>query len=185
MLFTMGRKKKGADLQTKIKQYMSDYELDDLNKSNDEATIRQLCKYELEIERLFDAISKIDAIDNAKSYKDLMSASRDATNAYNSLQVSLGIARKERASDADETPLSYIERLRSQAKQILDKKLKIITCPTCNLVLMKYHIYITEKGEYGAIKWEGKEIPKISYSISIECSNCGKVVGEDEREKTD
>lgn len=180
----MGRKKKDSDLQEKLGKYKEDYELDDLNKSNDESSLIQLCKYELEMDRLFTALSGIDATGNPKGYKDLMSAARDNTNAYNSLMVSLGITRKDRASKSEETPKSYIDKLKSQARYYQDKRLKKIICTKCNQLVMKYHIYVTEKGENGSIECKDKEASKIKFSFKVECPNCGAVVLVDERENS-
>ena len=175
----MGRKKKGADLQTRLDLYLKDYELDELNKSNDLASLRQMCQLEINIDSMHDHISKIDPSKDSKTYKDIMMSIRDAVNAYTVLQDQLGIARKKRASENEETPLSYIERLKSQAKQIMDRKLKKLICPKCNLVLGKYHVYITRKGEVGAIAYENKPLELIKYNFTVECSKCGALVTTD------
>jgi hypothetical protein len=180
----MGRKKKGADLQIKLNGYLKDYELDELNKSNDLVSLRQMCQLEITIESLHDHIPKVNPIKDSKTYKDLIQSLRDAENSFTTLQDQLGIARKKRASETDETPLSYIERLKTQAKTMLSKRLEIIICPICNLTLMKYHIYIKENGEHGSIKWDSKDVDLIPYTIFIECPNCHKPVEINERTKT-
>jgi len=179
----MGRKKKGADVQTRLNTYLKDYELDELNKSNDLASLIQMCQLEVNIAKLNDHISKLDPSKDSKIYKDLIMSLRDATNSYTTLQDQLGIARKKRASEGEETPLSYIEKLKSQAKQIVDKKLHMLICPKCSIVLGKYHVYITQRGEPKSLAYKDKPIEQIKYIFTVECSKCGALVTTDSKDK--
>lgn len=177
----MGRKRKDAGIQERISKYLDIYELDELNEANDLASIRQMVQLEVRMENLHIALSGAEKQGDDKKMKNLHTSLRDASNSYNAFQESLGVARKKRASESDETPLSYIDKLRIQAKQIIDKRLKKLICPNCNQLVMKYHIYVTEKGDEGALVFENKTIELLPFSIQIECPKCGKVVDTNER----
>jgi hypothetical protein len=180
-----GRKPKGYDLNKKLETYAQTFELDDLNKANDLASLRQLAQYEIIIESLQGELASIKKIgSDSKRVKDLNTALRDAVNSYTSLQTILGIDRRKRQSEADESVLSYIDKLKDQAKKVWGIRLKVLKCKTCNLPLMKYYIYITEKGELGSIEAENKLVEKIKYNIEIECPKCRTMVKLDERESS-
>lgn len=178
----MGRKKKGADIDDRVQQYLLDYELDDLNKSNDLASLRQMCQLEVNIETMYGSLKFALKEGDAKKIKDLTTAYKDSINAYTTLQTQLAIDRKKRASESEETPLSYIDKLKSQAKNIIDKRLKKLSCPACKVVIMKYHIYVLEKGDVGAIVFDKKKMELIRYSIQVECPKCGMMVKVNETE---
>jgi len=172
-----GRKKKGYELEEKLNTYQEAYELDDLNRANDLASLRQLCHFEIIIEKLQAKVTTLKDFDkNSKAMKDLTTALRDTVNSYTSLQTALGINRAKRQSDSDESVLSYIDKLKDQAKKVWDVRLKKVICNDCHLPLGKFYIYITEKGEPGAIAYDGKTIEPIKYSFEIECPQCFKMV---------
>jgi len=177
-----GRKPKGYNLNKKLENYTQTFEIDDLNKANDLASIRQLAQFEIIIESLQEELASMKSIDDAKRVKDLNTALRDAVNSYTSLQTTLGIDRRKRQSDADESVLSYIDKLKDQAKKIWNIRLKVLKCKDCNLPLMKYYIYVTEKGEIGSIESESTPVEKIKYNLEVECPKCGTMVKLDERE---
>ncbi len=183
----MGRKKKGSALQEKIDRYLEEYELDDLNQANDMAALTQMCQLELNIEKIQEALDGLDykggkgkEVDS-KKIRELHSALRDANQNWVTLQQELGINRKKRKSDSEESPLQYIDRLQTQAKKFLDSRLTTFICPNCGQVLGKYFFYVTEKQEVGALDSEGKEIEKYKYTMRRECWKCGKMA-EDSNE---
>ena len=166
----MGRRKKGSLLQDKIDVYLNEYKLDDLNQSNDMAAL------ELNIEQIQEAIASVkkdEVTTKSKMIRDLISSLRDATQAWSSLQDSLGIARKKRHSEDEETPLSYIERLKTESKAILERRLKPMVCKKCGQVLGKYIIYVPQKGEEGSLAFEKKKVEDYKFDISGECWKCG------------
>jgi DNA-binding transcriptional MerR regulator len=177
----MGRKKKGSALQEKIDTYLEEYELDDLNQANDMAALTQMCQLELNIEKIQEALDGLNYKSGAgksvdsKMIRELHSALRDANQNWVTLQQELGINRKKRKSDSEESPLQYIDRLQTQAKKIIDSRFTAFVCPNCGQILGKYFFYVTEKQEDGSIDTEGKEIEKYKYTIRHECWKCGKV----------
>jgi len=172
----MGRKRKGAELQEKIDRYLEEYELDDLNQANDMAALVQMCQLEIRQEKIQEALDRIkDPAQDSKKIKDLVSALRDINQNWVTLQTELGINRRKRQSESDETPLQYIEKLKSQAKKFLDSRLKKFVCPHCGQVLGKYFFYINEKGEDGSIESETKPVEPYKYTIRCECWRCHNV----------
>jgi endogenous inhibitor of DNA gyrase (YacG/DUF329 family) len=172
-----GRPRKGADLDQKLKTYLDTYELDELNQANDLSSLRQLAQLELIIESIQKKLLELKDIEkNTRQAKDLGTYLKDTINSYTSLQTTLGIDRRKRASEAEESVQSYIERLQTQAKEFLEKRLKIIKCPTCNMPVAKYFIYSPLSGEPGSILAE-KTTPKSLYhEFSVECPKCRKIV---------
>lgn len=175
----MGRKRKGQVLQERIDRYMQEYELDELNEANDMAALTQMCQLELNMEQIQEALANMtDLSENSKKVKDLMSSLRDATQSWTNLQEQLGIARKKRQTESDETPLQYIEKLKEQSKKFLEKRLKTLTCDKCGQVLGKFIFYVNEKGEQGSIESETKPIQPYKYTVRHECWKCGGHMAE-------
>lgn len=174
----MGRKRKGADLQDRIDKYLDTYELDDLNSANDMAALTQMCQLEVNIERIQEALSKIDYGDkdiNSRKIRELHSALRDANQNWVTLQTELGINRRKRQSEDDETPLQYVEKLQSQAKKFIDSRFVKLVCPTCGQLLAKYFIYVPAEGEEGSINSTKTSVRFYKYGFKCECWKCGAV----------
>ena len=174
-----GRPRKGQDLQDKLDKYLKEYELDDLNEANDYASLVQMCRLEAYIEKLQGSLDEMKDLSlDTKKVKDLNTALKDSIQAYLNLQDKLGINRSQRVSEDDETPLSYIEKLRDQAKRFLDMRFKLLKCPNCNNSLAKYYIYVKEKGEDGSLSSAGKPVEHLKHKIMIECPKCGTFASE-------
>jgi len=172
----MGRKPKGYEVQEKIERYLEEYELDELNQANDMAALTQMCQIEVNIEQIQKALSKIkDPLEESKKIRELQSSLRDANQSWVSLQTELGINRKKRQSDSDESPLQYIERLQDVGKKFLDSRLKKFVCPKCGQVLGKYMFYVVDKGEKGSIESETKPIEPYKFTVRHECWKCGEM----------
>lgn len=172
-----GRPKKGASIQEKLDQYLKEYDLDDMNTTNDMAALRQMCQLEVNMENLLKSISEIKKpSDSPQEYKALTTAYKDASRAWMDLQTELGINKKKRKSETDETPLSYIERLKKDAKKYMDRRLKKVICKDCGMLIAKYCVYVEEKGERGAIAYKDIELEKIKYSFKVECPKCFKMI---------
>jgi len=176
-----GRKPKGYELAEKLQTYLETYELDDLNRANDLASLRQLAQFEIIIDNLQVELSAIKTAGaDTKRVKDLNTALRDAVNSYTSLQTTLGVDRKKRSSDSEESVISYIDKLKDQSKKFWDSRLKVLKCKECNLPLMKYYIYVLEKGEPGSMEADNNSPEPIKYSFKVECPRCEKMVNLDE-----
>jgi hypothetical protein len=184
----VGRPKKVSkddELKSKLDKYLAEYELDDLNETNDRQSLMQLCSLEMTIEKVSAAIRGIeDLTTDSVKVKNLNVALRDATHNWLEIQQELGISRKKRQTETEETPLSYIERLKTESKKYLDSRLSVIKCDVCNLDIAKYHVYVTKKGEPESIITIGKEVELIKFSFSVECSRCGKIIEHNERTTT-
>ncbi len=173
----MGRKKKNAALDDKIAKYLQTYELDDLNEANDMAQLMQMCALELNMEQIQRALGEItDPVKEARTIKDLQSSLKDAIASYTTLQGQLGINRSNRQSEADESPLQYIQRIQQLSKKFLDSRLKSISCPKCKQVLMKYLIYVEAKGEDGSIESKTKKPAPYKHTLRVQCWKCGEMV---------
>ena len=173
----MGRPRKGQAVQDKINRYLEEYELDELNQANDMAALTQMCQIEVNIEQIQKALSKIkDPLEDSKKIRELQSALRDANQNWVTLQTELGINRKKRQSDSDESPLQYIDRLQDVGKKFLSSRLKEFGCPKCGQALGKYIFYVVDKGEKGSIESETKPIEPYKFTIRHECWKCGEMV---------
>jgi len=173
----MGRKRKGQEVQDKIEKYLQEYELDELNQANDMAALTQMCQIEINIEQIQKALGKIkDPLEDSKKIRELQSALRDANQNWVTLQQELGINRKKRQSEKDESPVKYLERLQEVSKKFMSSRLKKFACPKCKQVLGKYIFYVTDKGEKGSIESETKPIEPYKFTIRHECWKCGEMV---------
>lgn len=169
----MGRKKKNASLQEKIDGYLREYELDDLNQANDMSALTQMCRLEINMEQIQTALEGIsDPAANATKVRDLHSALKAAQQSWLSIQTELGINRRKRKEDDDESPVSYIQRIQDQAKKFLDMRLQKLVCPSCGQILGKFMFYVTEQGEGGSIESTTKVVVPYKRSISCECWKC-------------
>ena len=173
----MGRRRKNQVLDEKVQRYLAEYELDDLNEANDMASLIEMCRLEITMEKIQDALDKIkDYVVDARKVKDLQSTYKDAVLSYTNLQSQLGINRNSRQSESDESPLQYIQRIQDLSKKFLDSRLKHVVCPSCKQILGKYFFYVNEKGEAGSIYTEKHPIEAYKYTVRIECWKCGKMV---------
>lgn len=172
----MGRKRKGQDVQERIERYLEEYELDDLNSANDMAALTQMCQIEVNVGQIQDALGNIKKpLEDSKKIRELQSALRDANQSWVSLQTELGINRKKRQSEKDESPLKYIERLQDISKKFLSSRLKKFVCPKCGQVLGKYIFYVVDKGEKGSIDSDTKPIEPYKFTIRHECWKCDEM----------
>ncbi len=174
----MGRKKKGAELDEKLDKYLSEYELDDLNETNDRQALIQLCRLEVAIDKYTTALNDVDnPLEDSKKIKDLNTSLRDVQNTWIQLQQQLGIDRRKRKSEADESPLLYIARIKQLSKQYIDSRFKVLKCVACSLPVMKYYIYVNESGDRGSIESNSnKPIRVLNHIIKVECPRCGDMV---------
>jgi len=180
---TKGRPKKGQAVNEKIDRYLSEYDLDDMNETNDMASIHQMCELEITIEKLQSALNKIKKLeDDPKKAKDLMTSIKDATATWVKLQTELGISKRKRDSASDESVLSYVEKLKTQAKKFMDSRLKVVICEDCSLPVGKYHVYIKEHGEPGALAYENVDLAPIKYTFRVECPRCGNIIVDSNEE---
>jgi len=173
----MGRKRKGQEVQERIERYLEEYELDELNQANDMAALTHMCQIEVNVDQIQKALSTIkNPLEESKKIRELQSSLRDANQSWVSLQQELGISRKKRQSDSDESPLQYVERLQDMGKKFIISRLKKFVCPSCGQVLGKYIFYVTDKGEKGSIDSKVKPIDPYRFTIRYECWKCGEMV---------
>ncbi len=171
----MGRPKKGQAVQDKVDRYLEEYELDDLNQANDMAALVQMCQIEVTMERIYKALDSLKPAEESKKVRELNSALRDANQNWTTLQTQLGIDRKKRVSESDETPLQYVERIQELGRKFMESRLVRLSCPKCGQILGKYIFYITDKGEPGSLESEIKAIEPYKYTVRCECWKCKEV----------
>ena len=171
-------------IENRIQEYLKIYELDDLNKANDYTALSQMVSYEVQLEGIDEAISKLDVEDKeyARTIKNLQMAKRDATQSFLSFQEKLGVDRRKRKGEDEETPLTYVEWLRESAPKFINKLLKILYCPECNIDLAKFYVYVTENTTKGSIKASVEGVRKLNYNFEAECPQCGSLVKASEVE---
>ena len=167
--------KRKKRFQDKLDEYLQTYEVDSLNMANDMASLRQLVNLDIINE---DIAEKIHTTDDPKQKRQLITALKDSTNAFVSLQDQLGLARKKRESESDENPRTHIQKIQEQVGKIMDKRLTKVKCD-CDLVVAKYLRYFPMDGpDPGSIAYEQlKEPPReLKFTVRFECPRCLKVV---------
>lgn len=154
-------------VEDKVEEYKRIYNVTD--NPNDLESLKAMVSLGLALEKMQKALLATDAEKFPKKIKDLQSAIRDSTNSFNQYQTELGISRVKRQEEEDKTTVvDYLDKLKKEAKNILDRRLKVLTCDKCGQVLGKYYIYITSEGaEEGSIAAQTK--PPVPYPFTIRC----------------
>lgn len=136
-------------IQRKLDEFSGDYDIDDL-KINDKISLRHLVQAIIALEDLeqinysirskgFDP-SKI--IENRELSNQMSLLRSDISK----IQTDLGITRKARKGDKDETVISELERLKQKAREFYEQRMFYIYCPKCNTLLSTaWFLYPDEK----------------------------------------
>jgi hypothetical protein len=144
--------KKNLDLEirieTKIKEFGTDYDLDDL-KINDLLTLRALAltyitleDYELYAYNLRAEGISLDKILEMEKLNNIMSGLRkDISN----MQNDLNITRRIRKGDKEETVISEVERLKQKAKEFYEARMSYVLCEECNMLLATIWFHYPEE----------------------------------------
>ncbi len=122
------------------------------------------------------ALSKIkDPYKDSKTFKDLQTSLKEATNSYIGLQTELGISRRKRQEDKEDSPLQYIEKIKSLSGKFIDSRLKKLICGKCGQILGKYLFYVPQEGEEGSIENSSVPISPYKYIVQIKCWKCDNI----------
>lgn len=163
----------GKLAEAKLEEYKKLYDVED--NPNDLASIRAMVSLELSLEKMQKALLSTDALKFPKKVKDLQGAIRDGANSFAQLQTELGISRRKRQAEDDKiSVVDYIDQLKKEAKNLVDRRLKKITCSKCGQVLGKYYIYIEDSNpaEAGSISLQKSPPQPMRYGISVQCWKC-------------
>lgn len=157
--------RKNKRFEERLAAYKRDYNVDDLNNSNDRALLYSLIGAELILEDLQDRMQQIvieedDLLEQAQELKRLSDLIRDTTNQVTTLQKTLSIDRKSRRQDQTNSVDEYIRQLKSDAYDFVNKRLIKIYCPDCKIMVARY----------------SPVHDHTAFIVSTECSQCGKAV---------
>lgn len=147
----------------KYQEYEENFDLEGINAANDRALLNILINQEVIVESLQTQMSTIVIqggvlSGDASDLKKLADLLRDATSTITSIQKTLGIDRKARRSEQEESPADYVKRLLESAKNFSDKKIKKLYCPRCNIMV----------GRYAPVH------DHTEFSVAYQCSQCNK-----------
>ena len=122
----------------KIEEFGRDYDLDNL-KANDLFSLRNLAQAYITLEDYehlyYNFRSKglnLGDIVEFKNLSDMMSTLRSDIS---KMQTDLGISRRARKGEKEETVISELERLKVAARTFYEQKMFYIYCPKCNTLL--------------------------------------------------
>jgi len=132
-------------IQAKIQDFSNDYDIDDL-KINDKETLRAFVQAIISLEDyeriLFDIRSQVDInqvnINVVDRLSGMMSNLRKDISRF---QEDLNITRKIRKSDKEASVVSYITKLKEQARQYFDSKMSYVYCECGMLIGSVWTLY--------------------------------------------
>lgn len=150
-------------IEQRFQAYKKDYDLDNLNSSNDLALLRTLIQSEIVLEdlqlRLFELVQEGDLVENAAEIKKLSDLTRDMVLQNMKIQETLGIDRRSRRTN-EETPFDYIKKLKSAANAFLSRRLIRMYCTKCNVMVARFAPVHAHTG----------------YEVKAQCSQCKEYV---------
>jgi hypothetical protein len=165
---------RNKQIEDRVQKYLKEYELDDLNTTNDLESLRQMCALELLLEKYRKDLFRIDGVKNSNQVKSLNTAIKDATNAYTTLQQELAIdRRKRRENDSNKDSRIYINTLQEQASKVNDSRSEDIVCSSCGQKLGSLYIAVKAIGaELGSIEAMKNPPQDMKYTCRIQCHKC-------------
>ncbi len=122
-------------------QYINEFGLDQINEANDAGTLRMLIAYQVLIElyqRKLAELTETDLIANAQETKKISDLLRDFTATFQSLQHALGIDRRTRKSNEEQSVSDYLTDLLHHANYFYEQQLQRLYCPTCNTMVGRF-----------------------------------------------
>lgn len=132
-------KRPSVGFQQRLEAYRKTYEIDDATNPNDIANLHVLITNQQLIDTLQGAVDSImasdDLIDQIGNIKKLQDARQGLIDQNMSLERLLGIDRKSRKRDTQESVADYILFLKESAKEFLDQQLINVTCPSCRVLV--------------------------------------------------
>lgn len=133
----------------KLDEFSKDYDVENL-KANDLLTLRTLAQAYITLEDYehlyYNMRSQgldLSMIIEFKNLSDMMSTLRSDIS---KMQTDLGISRKSRKGEKEETVISELERLKTAARTFYEQKMFYVFCPKCNTLLCTaWFLYPEEK----------------------------------------
>lgn len=151
----MARKKTFKELrEEKKKQILRDYQVTDLNSSDEEALDKLASAY-VTLERIEKNIDRLleflDQDPENQDYIQGLSRLNDAASKLRSdisrFQNDLGITRKQRNQDSEEDVVNHILKIKKAARKFAQYRTTLVFCTECNnLIGMVWFKYPKQKG---------------------------------------
>lgn len=153
-----------------VEEYRRSYEIDDLTSPNDKANLDTMIMNALAIRALQSQLLKLtieSVTDNAPDIKRINDSIRDLTNLNLSIERQLGIDRKARKADNEQSVVEYIAWLKTTANEFLNERLLKIYCKKCMIMVGRV------SGVYDTT----------SYSCDFQCPQCKKLTHVERKDR--
>lgn len=162
----LGEKSFKERIEDYFVKYQEDYDITEMTE-NDRQALKELARVSVSLEDMVDAFeeAKDDGLWDVvgKINREIHRLRSD----FSDLQRDLSITRRSRQETGQETIPDYIESLKKRAKHYMDKMLKEIYCPQCNLLIAKIWMLY----------------PKENNTLEFTCGKCGRHFEVDSFEK--
>jgi len=153
-------KKNLPSFAERLEAYRKTYEIDEFTNPNDVANLHVIIANQQLIDKFQDAVDAImedeDFVDRIGDIKKLQDTRQNLIEQNMSIERILGIDRKSRKKDTQESVADYIQFLKTSAKEFLEQQLITVSCPQCKILL-------------------GRILPvheHTEFDVSFQCSQC-------------
>lgn len=149
-----------------LAEYRTFYDVDTLSSANDKANLSMLIRNQILVERIQEELNGIiedndtELIESIVIIKKLQDSLKDLTESSLALERALGIDRKSRKKDSQESVADYISSLKVAAREWLETQTVKVFCPKCQVLVARL-IPVHEYTEF---------------NLSVQCSQCNKAV---------
>lgn len=156
----------------RVKAYEKDYNVEELNDSNDKALLFTLIRSELILEdlqtRIQEVLEEKDIVEAAGEIKKLSDLIRDLTTQVTTIQKTLNIDRKSRKEEQTDNVADYLRGLKTAAKSFMEKRLIKVYCTDCKVMVARFSPVHNHT----------------AFSIRMQCDQCKKfiIAKRDERD---
>jgi len=153
-----------------IEEYRSSYEIDDLTSPNDKANLDTMIMNALAIRALQAKLLELtldNVIDNAPDIKKINDSIRDLTQTNLAIERQLGIDRKARKAENEQSVVEYIAWLKTTANEFLETRLLKVYCKKCQIMVGRV------SGVYDTTH----------YACSFQCPQCNKLTHVERKER--
>lgn len=158
---------KKTRIEDVIKELGKDYDLSDM-KANDLAQLRNYASLTLQLAELEDKIDEIQekGIEtyDVVPYEKLNNVASKVRSDISSIFQDLGINRKHRKSQNEQSVIDAITDIRRRAKKFIEGKMVYVFCPKCRMLLTTAWVHYKTEG---------------ANKLTCTCEHCGNVFTED------
>jgi len=169
----MAKRKDLTDqFQLILEQYKERYDIDSLTNPNDQANLHTMIRNQIVINTLQERLhqlAELDAVANAMDIKKLNDSIAALIDRNIVMERQLGIDRKTRRAEQEESVVDYINALKQQAVNYLETKFTRVSCPACKIMVGRI------SGVYDTTY----------YHAEFQCPQCKKKVTVTRRERED